>query len=83
MLFCLLHAGSQGSGVAQILSVEEERQLGLHRNGQNGSSSSSAVGNGGNVVNGNGSDEGHASNGGSTKAGVSLFGSYKAPVRQQ
>ncbi|KAL3141467.1 hypothetical protein ABBQ32_005030 [Trebouxia sp. C0010 RCD-2024] len=71
--------GSQGSGVAQILSVEEERQLGLHKNSQNGSSSS-AVGNGGN---GNGSDEGHASNGGTTKAGVSLFGSYKAPVKQQ
>lgn len=76
------HAGSQGSGVAQILSVEQERQSGLHKHAQNGSNSN-AIGNGISNGSGNGSNEGHASNGGNTKNGVSLFGSYKSPVKQQ
>lgn len=82
---CELHAGSQGSGVAQVLSVDQERQPGLSRSNRNGHRS------GGNSnVNANGNSKGSSngrgglrSNGGNPSKGVSLFGSYKAPIKQQ
>lgn len=79
-----LHAGSQGSGVAQVLSLDQERQPGLSRSNRNGSGSgsSSNVNANGNSGNGNGRG-GQGSNGGNPGKGVSLFGSYKAPIKQQ
>ena len=68
-------AGSHGSGVAQVLSVDDERQSG-------NSKSSSAHSNGDSRQ----TDKLGKSNGnpGASKAsGVSLFGSYKAPVKSQ
>ena len=80
-----LHAGSQGSGVAQVLSVDQERQPGLSRSNRNGhgSGSNSNVNANGNS-NGSGNGRGsQGSNGGNPSKGVSLFGSYKAPIKPQ
>ncbi|KAA6420009.1 MAG: hypothetical protein FRX49_10031 [Trebouxia sp. A1-2] len=63
--------GSNGSGVAQVLSVDEERRSGHNRNGRAyGDASSSKALNSGRSQ-------------GSSGAGVSLFGSYKAPFKRQ
>ena len=69
--WCCCIAGSNGSGVAQVLSVDEERQSGLNRSGRVSGDASSSKG----LNNGK-------SQGGSG-AGVSLFGSYKAPFKRQ
>ncbi|DBB10492.1 hypothetical protein WJX82_004355 [Trebouxia sp. C0006] len=63
--------GSNGSGVAQVLSVDEERQSGLNRSGRVSGDASSSKG-----LNSGKSQ-------GSSGAGVSLFGSYKAPFKRQ
>ena len=82
-----LHAGSQGSGVAQVLSLDQERQPGLSRSNRNGSgsgSSSNVNANGTSHGNGNAYGRGgQGSKGGNPSKGVSLFGSYKAPIKQQ
>ena len=68
-------AGSHGSGVAQVLSVDDERLSGNNR-------SNIAYSNGDSKQ----ADTVGKSNGdpGAKKAsGVSLFGSYKAPVKHQ
>ena len=70
--------GSPGSGVAQVLSVDEERLVDDRVNiqPQNGSSNiDSANGNPNKTRNSNGSA-------GKQGGGVSLFGSYKAPIRR-
>ena len=80
-----LHAGSQGSGVAQVLSVDQERQPGLSRSNRIGhgtGSNSSVNANRHNNGSGNGRS-GQGNNGGNPSKGVSLFGSYKAPIKQQ
>ncbi|DBA76924.1 hypothetical protein WJX77_000140 [Trebouxia sp. C0004] len=63
--------GSNGSGVAQVLSVDAERQSGHSRSGRAYGDASSSKG-----LNGGRSH-------GSSGAGVSLFGSYKAPFKRQ
>lgn len=63
--------GSNGSGVAQVLSVDDERQSGLTKSGRAYGDASSS--------NGLNNERSHGSSG----AGVSLFGSYKAPFKRQ
>lgn len=75
--------GSHGSGVAQVLSVEQERQSAFSRNshlGSNGSGSRNSNENG-DGINGIYSNITGVNN--KKSGGVSLFGSYKAPVRPQ
>ena len=75
-------AGSHGSGLAQMLSVDQERQSQLDR-----SQARSGVSSNGNSSESNGSSVGNVAqdNGAKSKKGngVSLFGSYKAPIKQQ
>ena len=72
--------GSPGSGVAQVLSVDEERLVDnrMKRQPQNGSGNGSG-GTGSSVKTENGSGSGSS---GKQAGGVSLFGSYKAPIRR-
>lgn len=86
-------AGSHGSGVAQILSVDQERQSQLGRSQpRSGNGNANGKGNGNGGGNGNSRESngrsvgnGAQGNGVSTKkgGGVSLFGSYKAPIKRQ
>ena len=88
---CDTSAGSNGSGVAQVLSVEGERhtsnQSGQANNGSSTHSSSTSNGNGNRKDSGsrnaNSIRIGKGSKGVKKKAeAVSLFGSFKAPVKQ-
>lgn len=72
-------AGSPGSGVAQVLSVDEERLV------DDRAKRPPQVAKGGSRDDNGRSNNGAASNGDGQKqkqAGVSLFGSYKAPIKR-
>ena len=92
-------AGSDGSGVAQVLSVERERHNGDNGNqsgrAHNGSTAHSSIGDGNSLGNGSSKNNGNSNNNGNSDssgndssnfkkndAGVSLFGSFKAPVKR-
>lgn len=68
-----------------MLSLDQEKQPGLSRSNRNGSGSGSSSNvNANGIAHGNGNGRGgQGSTGGKPSKGVSLFGSYKAPIKQQ